>query len=88
LAADWRTITTYVWRIGTVTVKHFFRSRVFFGGLFCTRRLQLWGAIIRLAFQFATRAKSCGSSLDDIIKKTAGTSIEGLADYRNGSRLS
>jgi hypothetical protein len=88
LAADRHTITTYVWRIGTVTVKHFFRFRVFFDGLFCTRRWQLWGAIIRLAFQFVTRAQSCGSSLDNTTKKTAGTPIQGLADYRNGGGLS
>lgn len=85
LATDRHTITTYLWRTGATTVKHFSRFYVFLGCPLSNQRRQLWGAVIRLAAQYVPAGEVIRVIFDDATKKKAGTHIEGLARYRNGA---
>ena len=85
LATDRHTITTYLWRTGATTVKHFSRFYVFLGCPLYHHRWHLWGAVIRLAAQFVPEGAVIRVSFDDTTKKKAGHHIEGLARYRNGA---
>lgn len=69
LAGDRHTITTYLWRIGATTVKHFSRFYVFLGGPFYNRRWQLWGAVIRLAAPCIPEDEVIRVSFDDTTKR-------------------
>ena len=51
LSAERHTLTTYLWRTGATTIKHFSRFYVFLGGALYQARWQLWARLIRLAAQ-------------------------------------
>ena len=85
VATDRHPITTYLWRTGATAVKHFSRFDVFLGWPLYHHRWPLWGAVIRLAAQFAPEGAVIRVSFDDTTKKKAGHQIEGLARYRNGA---
>jgi len=85
LSTDRHTITTYLWRTGATTVKHFSRFYIFLGCPLYNQRWHLWGAVIRLAVQFVPAGEVIRVSFDDTTKKKAGHHIEGLARYRNGA---
>jgi hypothetical protein len=85
LTSERHTITTSLWLTGAVTVKHFSRFSVFLGGALYNARWQLWARIIRVAAQWVPTGESIVIEVDDSTKKKAGTSIEGVAHYRNGA---
>src|SRR5499427_3054635 len=85
LAGDRHTITTYMWRTGAATMKHFSRFYVFLGCPLYHKRWHLWGAIIRVAAPLVPAGEIIRVSFDDTTKKKAGRHIEGLARYRNGA---
>jgi hypothetical protein len=85
LTTECHTITTYLWLTGATSVKHFSRFSVFLGGALYNARWQLWARIIRVAAQWVPTGESIVIEVDDSTKKKAGTSIEGVAHYRNGA---
>jgi hypothetical protein len=85
LATDRQTITTYLWRPGATTVKHFSRFSVFLGCPLSHHRWHLWGAVLRLAAQCVPEGAVIRVSFDETTKKKAGHHIEGLARSRNGA---
>ena len=85
LASDRHTMTTYVWRTGATTVKHFARFSGFLGCPLDPRRWQLWGAVLRLAAQFVPAGEVMRVICDATTKKKAGRHIEGLDRYRHGA---
>jgi hypothetical protein len=85
LTTECHTITTYLWLTGATSVKHFSRFYVFLGGALYSARWQLWARIIRVAAQWVPTGESIVIEVDDSTKKKAGTSIEGVAHYRNGA---
>jgi hypothetical protein len=85
LATARHTLTTYLWRTGATTVKHFSQFSVFLGCPLYPQRWHLWGAVIRQAAQVVPEGESMQVSFDDTTKKKAGRHIKGLARYRNGA---
>jgi hypothetical protein len=85
LTTECHTITTYLWLTGATNVKHFSRFYVFLGGALYNARWQLWARIIRVAAQWVPTGESLVIEVDDSTKKKAGSSIEGVAHYRNGA---
>jgi hypothetical protein len=85
LTTECHTITTYLWLTGATSVKHFSRFYVFLGGALYNARWQLWARISQRAAQWVPTGESLVIEVDDSTKKKAGTSIEGVAHYRNGA---
>jgi hypothetical protein len=85
LARDRHTITTYLWRTGATTAKHFSRFYVCLGCPLDDRRWPLWAAVIRQVAQVVPDGAVIRVIFDESTKKTAGRQIDGVGRYRNGA---
>lgn len=79
------TITTYLWRSGAVTVKHFSRFYYFLDETFYRRLDGLWTVVIRAAAKRVPADQPLIVQFDDTTRKKSGRHIAGAARFRNGA---